>query len=259
MTYFDNFAAMSEVSQLDMQAAAPAGLDADTRLQTDRGLLPASAVKAGDSLRDAAGELVRVTAVIPGTTAALPIVIRAGALGADLPTEDTLVAPGQRILLSLEHAAALFGHADVLVTAGDLLHLPGVEVARRPVSDFVQFLFEDYTVIAANALTIEAFVPCEDALEALPDDTRQDVFAALPRLRFATGVTAYLTDTIALNGREIQSLTTPAPARPTQPVPIMVPEVAQEPSKPRLVAGTSAQAQWRAAFGRPLVATLPAT
>lgn len=117
-----------------------------------------------------------------------PIRIAAGALGFDsegaaLPHRDLTVSPQHRILVRSKIAEKMFGEAEVLVPAKQLLQLPGVDIAEevQPVVYF-HLLFDRHEVIFANGAETESLYTGPEALKALPCAAREEILTLFPEL-----------------------------------------------------------------------------
>lgn len=132
--------------------------------------------------------------------------IAAGTLGKTLPAEDVIVSASQRIMLADPRAEALFGAEEVLVAAGDLLHLDGVEPALGDVQEHIALLFDAHEVILVEGLWTESLLPEHSILDALPGDQRVALRSVQPRLFHATGRAAYMPARMVLNAREARLL-----------------------------------------------------
>lgn len=105
----------------DPAASLPSGFCSGTVFETGRGSVDVAALRAGDVLRCASGEMVPVAGVLSFGGAADWVCLpgRGG---------EVAVAPGQPLLCRHFLVAALFGAAEAVLRAGDVTG-PGV---RRP-------------------------------------------------------------------------------------------------------------------------------
>ena len=110
-----------------------------------------------------------------------PIRFRAGALGLDLPEPDLIVSPAHRMLVKGAAAQALFGTAEVLVRAEDLVNDASIMVdhALREVT-YVHILLERHNVVFANGIETESFHPSNTALEMIDTEQRADLLRVVP-------------------------------------------------------------------------------
>lgn len=178
------------------QPAAPAPgvicFTPGTRLHTPEGHRPIEAIRPGDRLltRDSGPQEVLWTASRRITGARLyamphlrPVRIRAGALGIGRPDGDLLVSPGHRMVVEGAASRALFGEAEVLVAAEDLVDGTGVTVdlgARE--TTYIHVLLERHEVVWANGLPTESFHPGAADLATLDPRDRFALQAILPEV-----------------------------------------------------------------------------
>ena len=112
-----------------------------------------------------------------------PIRIRAGALGAGKPESDLLVSPQHRILVNSRIAARMFGSAEVLVAAKQLLGLDGIEVAQDLASaDYYHLLFDNHEVVFANGAEAESLFTGPEALKTLSPEALAEIMTLFPEL-----------------------------------------------------------------------------
>lgn len=121
----------SAVAAAPMKWTLP-GFAAMTAIACSFGNVPAAALRERDMVRSRTGGFVPIVRVkrsvldqdfLRRHTDALPVCIRAGALGPGLPEADVLVSPAQML-------SALPGRLATPRRAGDLLSMPGV--FRKP-------------------------------------------------------------------------------------------------------------------------------
>lgn len=112
-----------------------------------------------------------------------PILIRTGALGENLPSQDLRVSPQHRILVRSKIAQRMFDTDEVLVAAKSLLLLDGVEpdTTSGPVIYF-HLLFDEHHVIYSNDAMSESLFAGPEALKSLPKAARSEVLALFPEL-----------------------------------------------------------------------------
>ena len=113
-----------------------------------------------------------------------PIRIAAGALGQGRPERDLLVSPQNRILVRSKIAINMFGAAEVLVAAKQLLQVDGVDYARDVQEvDYFHIMFDAHEVIMSNGAETESFYTGDEALKSLNSAARREIFALFPDLR----------------------------------------------------------------------------
>ena len=96
-----------------------------------------------------------------------PIRIRQGGLRGAGPYEDLVVSPDQRILRRHRQARALWGEAEVLVRAGDLVGEPGVSIDHHLTETYyINLMLPNHEVIWANGMEVESFHPGVAGLSA---------------------------------------------------------------------------------------------
>lgn len=112
-----------------------------------------------------------------------PIRISKGALGAGLPTKDILVSRQHRMLVQSQMARDIFGVDEVLVPAIKLIEWPGIEIADD-VSEvtYIYFLFDRHEIVFAAGVSSESLFIGSEAMKALSDDMRQEIFSLFPKL-----------------------------------------------------------------------------
>lgn len=112
-----------------------------------------------------------------------PIRIASGALGGGLPAADLTVSPQHRILVRSKIAQRMFGQAEVLVAARQLLQVEGIDVVEGPGEvTYFHVLFDRHEVILANGAEAESFYTGPNGLRAMPPAAREEILAILPEL-----------------------------------------------------------------------------
>ncbi|MBK4217437.1 Hint domain-containing protein [Paracoccus caeni] len=113
-----------------------------------------------------------------------PIRIKADALGANCPSADLIVSPQHRILVRSAIAERMFGAAEVLVAAKQLLELPGVESASdMDEVDYFHILFDRHEIVLSNGTEAESLFTGEQALKSVGKQALEEIFLILPELR----------------------------------------------------------------------------
>jgi len=137
-----------------------------------------------------------------------PVRLRRGALGGDCPERDLLVSPGHRVLTRAP--GGLFGGEEVLITARDLIGVPGVgwDYSLDSVT-YIHLMLPRHEILNAAGLGCDSFHPAlaDDALRkrhartlerALPGITRRpEGYGPTARRCLASAEAAVLAQTLA--------------------------------------------------------------
>ncbi|MGH1330312.1 MAG: Hint domain-containing protein [Paracoccaceae bacterium] len=114
-----------------------------------------------------------------------PIRIRAGALGDG--HRELMLSPQHRVLIRNHMADLLFGDAEVLVAAKDLVN----DLTIRPVEggevEYVHVLFDRHQVIYAEGLPTESFLPGPAVMNQFERETLDEICTIFPELDPDTG------------------------------------------------------------------------
>ncbi|AZV77556.1 type I secretion protein [Parasedimentitalea marina] len=98
-----------------------------------------------------------------------------------------LVSPQHRLLWSGARAQMLFGSDEVLVAAQHLLGSPAVTRRTGGLVTYTHLMLDQHQVIYANGAPTESFYPGDQALGALSDAGRDEMFTLFPELRSHAG------------------------------------------------------------------------
>lgn len=112
-----------------------------------------------------------------------PIRIRAGALGAGLPERDLSLSPQHRVLVRSAIAQRMFGTAEVLVAAKQLLGLDGITRLEAGAVDYFHFLCDDHEIVFSNGAETETLYTGAEALRSVGPAAQHEIFALFPELR----------------------------------------------------------------------------
>lgn len=154
-----------------------------TLLDTKTGLRRIETLRPGDLLRTRDDGLQPLRWIgqrtVPATGDLAPILIRAGALG---NARDLLVSPRHRILVSDWRVELLLGEEQALVPARDLVN--GHDILRREggLVTYVHILFDRHQIVYAEGCPSESLHPGHCALDALEQDSRDEVLTLFPDL-----------------------------------------------------------------------------
>lgn len=113
-----------------------------------------------------------------------PIHIRANTLGQH---RDLLVSPLHRVLIKDNLAELLFGEAEVLVAARDLVN--GHSITRREGGEvtYVHLLFDRHQVVFSEGLETESFLPGPQTATSFEAEVVEEIYSIFPELDPETG------------------------------------------------------------------------
>ena len=156
-----------------------------TLIATDRGLRAIETLVPGDLLvtRDNGLQPLRWigSRTVQGTGEFAPIEISTALL--QDATAPLLVSPQHRILWTGPRAQLLFGDREVLVSAKHLLNHPAVSKRELSQVTYLHLMLDQHEVLYANGAATESFFPGDNALSALSDPCRDEMFHLFPELR----------------------------------------------------------------------------
>ena len=155
----------------------------DTKILCERGEVRVQDLECGDLL------VTRSTGLQPirwvgsqktkGRNALAPVRFKAGALD---NTEDILVSPLHRMLVSGPRAELLFGAPELLAYAKDLCD--GDRIYSEPTDsiEYFHILFDDHQIIKAHGCWSESFAPHKDAVDVFSQQAREEILKLFPQL-----------------------------------------------------------------------------
>ncbi|MEM6888634.1 MAG: Hint domain-containing protein [Pseudomonadota bacterium] len=176
--------------------AAPAGgvicFTPGTKLQTGTGVVPVETLRIGDLIQTKDNGLQPIEWVgarrmsgarLFAMPDSCPIRVRGGAFGIARPNEPLLVSPQHRLLVSGAQARRLFGQAELLIAARDLMAYSDLaEVVRPREVTYIHLLLPAHNVVWANGVQTESFHPASAAPESLREEDLVRLHAARPEL-----------------------------------------------------------------------------
>ena len=109
-----------------------------------------------------------------------PIEFERGVLG---NSQNLLVSPNHRMLIVAASADLYFGDNEVLIPAKHLLGSDGVNQRRGGKVTYFHMLFDRHEIVMANTAPSESFFPGENGMNALPEDSKDEVLRLFPELR----------------------------------------------------------------------------
>jgi Hint domain len=133
------------------------GMCAGTSIMTLEGILPVEYLSKGDRIVTRDAGAIRLVDVTVTAHACRPIRVAADTLGIGRPVSDTLLAPGQRVLVRDWRARTLFGRDQALVPIARLVD--GNYVTRcAELMDLRLYTlhFENNQVVYANGIEVAA-------------------------------------------------------------------------------------------------------
>ena len=113
-----------------------------------------------------------------------PVHIRANALGSHGALK---LSPQHRVLIKDVLAELMFGHAEVLVAAKDLVNDHSIRRAPGGEVEYVHLLFDQHQVIFSEGLETESFLPGPQTTQMFEADVREEICTIFPELDLATG------------------------------------------------------------------------
>ena len=111
-----------------------------------------------------------------------PILIRAGALGSNVPERDLLVSPHHRMLMTSPQAALYFEENEVLAAAKHLTDLEGVARVQSDGLQYVHVMCARHEVILSNGAWTESFQPGDYSLGGMVAAQRAEIYDLFPTL-----------------------------------------------------------------------------
>ncbi|MBO9433259.1 Hint domain-containing protein [Ruegeria sp. R13_0] len=167
---------------------------AGTMIETPNGPTSVEALSAGDivltkgngpqCLRWVGSKKLDLAALEAAAEKLRPVRISAGALGQGLPAKDLLVSRQHRMLVSSKVSERMFGSPDVLVSAIKLAALPGIYVDEE-ITEVAYFhlLFDQHEVIFADGAPSESLFTGPEAIKAISEEAREEIFALFPHVK----------------------------------------------------------------------------
>lgn len=173
---------------------------ADTMIRTEKGDVAVQDLREGDMVwtRDNGFQPLRWVGVshldsidLAAKPKLLPIRIKAGALGVDMPARDLVVSPQHRVLVRSAIAQRMFGAAEVLVAAKHLIELPGIDIdATVTAISYHHLMFDAHEVVMSNGAESESLYPGPQALRALGAAALAEIEAIFPGIMEASPASA---------------------------------------------------------------------
>lgn len=171
-----------------------------TGIATPKGERPVENLKVGDRVLTRDNGIQYITWVgkktlntedLEITPNLLPIMIRAGALGENLPERDMMVSPNHRMLLVSEMAQLYFEESEVLIAAKHMTKMKGVEAMKTPETTYVHFMCQNHEIVLSDGAWTETFQPGDHSLRGVDADQREELFLLFPELATKEGIKNY--------------------------------------------------------------------
>ncbi len=161
---------------------------AGTLILTDKGEIPVEHLEPGDLVftHDQGYQPLRWIGKrsVPAKDKFAPIRIAKNALGNH---NTLLVSPQHRILIRDALAELLFGHAEVLVAAKDLINDHSIQRIEGGEVEYVHILFDQHQVVLSEGLATESFLPGPQSTKSFEKDQIDEICALFPELDPLTG------------------------------------------------------------------------
>lgn len=115
--------------------------------------------------------------------AAAPMVveIEVDAVDLGIPASTLYVSGRQGLLLTCPEILQQFGSSEILVRAGDLLHLDGICQVEQALSG-VALMTPRHELISVNGMWVESFAPDSEARKHLTEEERDNINRLVPGL-----------------------------------------------------------------------------
>jgi hypothetical protein len=161
---------------------------AGTMIRTPDGDVPIESLRPGDlvmTLDDGPQPLRWIgSRVVPAMGALAPVCIKAGTFG---DHGKLVVSPQHRILLRDSLAELMFGEAEVLVAAKDLVNDRSVRRVVGGDVEYIHLLFDRHQIVLSEGLATESLHPGPQVLADLPAESLAELLDLFPMLDPETG------------------------------------------------------------------------
>ncbi|QIE44086.1 hypothetical protein G5B38_00280 [Pseudohalocynthiibacter aestuariivivens] len=162
---------------------------AGTQIMTVHGDRPIETLRIGDRVvtRDSGLRAIRWIGkrTVVGRGAMAPISISPAVL--DGGRAPLLVSPQHRMLFTGYRAEMLFGRSEVLVAAKHLVNGGDIHEAPCDTVTYIHLMLDAHEIIYAEGTATESFYAGSSGLGAITEESREEMFALFPELRWNTG------------------------------------------------------------------------
>lgn len=121
---------------------------------------------------------------VPAIGKMAPICIRENALGEH---GELMVSPLHRVLVKDALAELMFGEAEVLIAAKDLVNDRSIRVVEGGDVEYVHLMFDRHQVVYSEGLATESFLPGPQTTKSFEADIVKEITAIFPELDLETG------------------------------------------------------------------------
>ncbi|WP_391482031.1 Hint domain-containing protein [Nereida sp. NH-UV-3] len=186
-----------------------------TRIATDKGERLVQDLREGDRVitRDNGIQEIRWVGRkdvnhkgLAGAPELKPVIIRAGALGNDLPERDMIVSPNHRMLIANDRAELYFEEREVLVSAKHLVGSDGIERLNTQTASYIHFMFDQHEVVLSDGTWSESFQPGDYTMRGIDRAQRDEIFSLFPELNSDAGMQDYTSARKSLKAYEARLL-----------------------------------------------------
>lgn len=154
-----------------------------TKILTDAGEVNIEDLVKGDMVQTLDHGLQEIKWIgsqdVDGRGALAPYKITAGSFG---NTADVYVSPAHRVLIEGWRAELFFGSDSVLVSANMLKGHDGIARAPKRRVRYFHVMFDQHQIIFSSGMASESYYPGAVAIDALEDETRQELYDIFPDL-----------------------------------------------------------------------------
>ncbi|WP_457649605.1 Hint domain-containing protein [Profundibacter sp.] len=136
----------------------------------------------------------------------MPILIKKGALGNDLPERDMLVSPNHRMLVANDKTSLYFEEREVLAAAKHLVNNRDILQQEVMRISYLHFMFDNHEVVLSDGAWTESFQPGDMALKSVGNAQRNEIMELFPELATRDGINAYQSARKTLKAHEARLL-----------------------------------------------------